>query len=286
MPDQNDESPNISSDDLMEGLDSAIEDFTTFHKSLMEETQEVGFALEVLHRTKENFIPIITNLGSYPELESVVTSGYYQIQAIRNEIGYIRNSLVNPFQEIRGLTHSVTLSCTTSGSVAGTIVPGQGNIPETPSFLKPNEHLVYGALSKLDPALADSYREIDQILYATKADNLRTSMMQARQVFDHFFEKLAPSDNVRNSKYWKPKIGEEDELLVTRRERVRYAIETHVNDLFRANTLIKGLDNIIDSYKVLNSLHTRGYINLRAARQAIASVKHYLEEFAEAIDHE
>ena len=190
MTDKNDENRIIHPDELMKAVNSAIEDLANLHSRLVGKTQETGFALDTLRHTRDNYVTMVSNVGDFPEVQNAVSSAYYHVTAIDTEITHINSSLANPFNEIRGLTQSVTTACATSGSIAGTISPENGYIAEIPPFLQPNESNIVKSLSELDPALVDSYREIDQVLYATNADNLRASMMQARQVFDHFFNKL------------------------------------------------------------------------------------------------
>lgn len=86
------------------------------------------------------------------------------------------------------------------------------------------------------------------------------------------------------TKFWKRVKNDKGQEIVTRKERMKYAISTHVKNPYKAQSLEGRLDVIISSFKVLNSFHERGRINARAARQALFTVKHFLESFAEAIN--
>jgi hypothetical protein len=62
------------------------------------------------------------------------------------------------------------------------------------------------------------------------------------------------------------------------------SIDEAIKCPFRAETLIESVDNIIKAYKCLNSLHTRGRMDDRAARQALFTIKHFIAEFTESIE--
>lgn len=90
---------------------------------------------------------------------------------------------------------------------------------------------------------------------------------------------------MRNSPYWKLKKEKGKENQIYRRERLEYAISTHITNKFTANTLITSIQTILDSYEALNSLHKRGNVNSRTARNAIFTIKHFIDSFTDAIEH-
>ncbi len=64
--------------------------------------------------------------------------------------------------------------------------------------------------SVFDNALGKTYKEIDETLYGTISDPERATMFVVRQLYDHFFQVLAPDEEVRASKYWRNKKPEKD----------------------------------------------------------------------------
>lgn len=283
MSDQNEENKIIDADRIMSELDATKTDLESLRNDLLEKTQEVGFALEATQSIKTNFSTLLADSENINEHQPILSSGYYQLGAIRNEINLIRQGSKAPLGEIRGVVQSVYTMCSTSGSIAGTINPQESEIPQMPSFLIPSTEYIVNKLTALDPSLADSYREVEQTYYGTEADNIKTSLGVMRQTFDHFFNVLAPDDKVKESKYWGRNKNEKGELIVTRRERIQYSIATHVMNEFRANTLMNSLDMIINLYKELNRLHTRGRVNIRSSKLALFTIKHFLEDFIDAM---
>jgi len=269
---------------LLQEIDGLDSDLSVLHKKFINSAEMIGFTIEAVRNAKQNFTPIINSIENFKEFEPVLSSAYTQVIAVREEIKNSGRGISDAFNNIESMANSMLTTCTTSCSVAGTIVPGYENPLDTPSFLIPDENKTYSILRKLDISLADTYKGIEQVYYATDADNTRAAISQMRQAFDHFFDAVAPNDKVRQSKYWNPKSKTENPKLVTRRERILYAIGTHVNNKFRASLLSNSLDTIINAYNGLNSLHKRGHVNLRSAKSHLSTVKHFLEEFAASIE--
>src|SRR5690606_10251791 len=136
----------------------------------------------------------------------------------------------------------------------------------------PDQTEVEKKLSVIDPSLAATYREIRQAYHGTTADPARAALGLMRQVFDHFFDKLAPNDVVRTSQYWKPKRGL-DPNQVTRRERMTYAAHKHIRGKVRAQTVIANIDNILETYQMLNALHKRDALSIKQARIALRTMQ-------------
>lgn len=284
MDDQIDSEQEINSNDLLKEFDETTQELKTLHKEIIEKDQIIGYGLAALANTKENYVTLLNDPNKSMEIKPLVSSAYYQVRAIRNEVKSINAELVPPFKLLEGLVLSVSVSNATSGSVVMGIDPFQAPPPDIPAFMLPKKSVVIDILNTLDPALAKSYIEIDQVLFGTEADNVRASMSVLRQTFDHFFNILAPNIKVRRSQYWKPKKVKGKEDIIYRDERIKYAIAVHVKNLSRANTLKADLRNVLKAYKILNKLHKRGELNAKQARQALFSVKRFLEEFSQAID--
>ena len=173
--------------------------------------------------------------------------------------------------------------CSTSGSIIKTLDVDFTDRLDTPSFLIPDDASIYEKLAKLSQPLANTYKEIEQVFYATNADNTRAALPMMRQAFDYFFAIIAPDNDVRVSEFWQEKLDEDKPELVTRHERIRYAIATQIKNQENAEAFVNNVDLIVKSYKVLNRLHERGELNQEAAKQALLSVKHFLEDFASSL---
>ena len=62
-----------------------------------------------------------------------------------------------------------------------------------------------------------------------------------------------------------------------------YAIHTYVPNQIKADMLVASLDQILETYQVLNKFHKLGKLKLTETKQALFSMKRFLEDFANAI---
>lgn len=157
------------------------------------------------------------------------------------------------------------------------------HLPEEPPFKKPEQQNYIEKLRKIDISLSKTYEEIGQVLYATDSDPKRAALSMMRQSFDHFFENIAPDDEVRKSKYWAVKKGP-DPNQVTRRERMMFAANTRISDKSHAQTIVSLFENILDTYQLLNKLHKRGTLSDKQAITGLRSMQKFIETWIDAIN--
>ncbi len=242
-----------------------------------------GFAVDAVKIAKNNFLTMVAHLDDYPEYSFLINSAYTQINSINQNYPSFDVDWFGAEQEIKIIARSLMTTCSTSASVVRAIDENVVSYIDPPSFLMANSDAIYQKLSKLSQPLANTYKEIEQVLYATNADNTRGAMSMTRQAFDHFFNILAPDDEVRDSDFWEEKTGTDKPSQVYRRERIKYAIAIHIDDEKIATKLSNDITLIIDSYNVLNKLHKRGKMDEQSAKKNLFSVKHFLEDFASSL---
>ena len=138
-------------------------------------------------------------------------------------------------------------------------------------------------LRKLDPALADTFGAIKEVLYGTKSDPERAALYLIRQMFDHFFGLLAPDDLVRKSPYWEKKKGNNPDL-VSRMERLKYAAYEHVSDDTKRERLLATAKHMLYVYNALNRAHTRGKLDVSKARSALREMESLIQNWVIAIE--
>lgn len=275
---------NIPSPEEVQRAFAAAEDKATKAQTAFNEAaQHAGYTREVLQITAPFYVKLAKLAEDSDPLKPIVASGLRFVRSLENELDQ-NIQVVNPtLRSFSGMSHSASTFCNSSGTVSISL-GDEGIIAyEPPPALVPNESSVEKKLSRIDPALADTYREVGQVYYGTTADPARAASTMMRQVFDHIFDKLAPDEAVRASAYWKPKKGPEPNQ-VTRRERITYAAHTHIHDAARANTVIANIDHILDAYQMLNKLHKRGALSKSLARSALKTIKDFIELWAETID--
>lgn len=278
-----DDETNIEPENLLFEIKTTKVKLKSVHNKLIQGTTEVGFSVEGMEQLEQNVTALIGKPYPLINLQPIYNSISSTVKTMNKEINNIETNLGLPFAVIHGLAQNVRTVCTSTGSIVTATIPDFQNKIDYPSSLNPEVPKIIQILEKLDLSLADSYQEIEQVYYGTNADNTRAAISTLRQTFDHFFNVLAPDADVRRSVYWKKKMGEKDELQIYRSERIKYAIFSNVNNSNIAESLSNDLKLILNSYKVLNSLHKRGKLNNEAAKEALFTVKHFLERFAEAI---
>jgi TolA-binding protein len=285
MTDKAGDSREISKEKFNKKADETIEILSELQKGAMEKTQLLGLSIDLLKEYKKEITIINNNSNlSQTDIMGMTCSGYDVLESIYITSLKVKNTEKKDSINIRAIASTAYTSVETSGSIVAAISPDyEINLP-SPYFFDENEASFVAKLNKISPSLSNTYQQIDQIQYGTNADTAKSMDAEARQAFDHFISEFAPDDLVKTSKYWKPKkeVGREEK--VDRRERILYAINTHVKSPFRANMLIKSVDNIMRAYDVLNSLHTRGNINEKASKKAINTLKQFLRDFVSAIE--
>ena len=275
---------NLSPDDVQKAFDSAEKKAAESQELHSQAAQYAGYTREVIHVTAPFYVHLAQLAEDYPQLRHIVASGVHFMNSIENEL-YQTNSQARPLLHgLSGISDSADIFCSTSGTASLVLSPSI----EIPSFESPPSFVlkktsIEEKLSTIDPSLADTYREIGQAYHGTTADPARAAISMMRQTFDHLFGKLAPDDKVRASSDWKPKRGS-DPNQVTRRERMTYTAHTYIHDQARAETIIANIDNILETYQMLNNLHKRSALSEKQARSALKAMKKFIETWADAIE--
>lgn len=250
-----------------------------------EAAQYAGFTKQALHDISIIFVALAQLSEDMPEVKPIVASGLEFAKAICEELQASNKQSESIRLGLYRMSTSVLAVSDTAGTAAlsfGISMPDQKQFEVYPAFIIDQGDYV-NRLRKMDPALADTYQEIGQAYHGTTADPARAAIGLMRQVFDHFFSVLAPDDVVRASPYWKPKNDVKDPNSITRRERITYAAYTHISDQNRAESMIASIDTILETYKILNKLHTRGKISTDVARSALKTMKSFIESWIDAM---
>ncbi len=285
MSDQNEDNLEpITRLHIQETIDNTELEARKIQQLMIEGAQSTGFIAEKMNSAKGIYLDLLSLANEHPELQPVVASGVFYISTLGQELANLRENIQDMLPNLNAAAFSASTVISTSSTsvMAFSSIEPEKYLPESPPFIERDEAIITAILTKLDPSLAKVYEEVWQAYYGTTADNIRAAIALMRQVFDYFFDVLAPDDKVRGSPYWKIKDGDNPNQ-VYRRERIEYAIHTHVTDNARATTLSAGLDHILKTYKVLNGLHSRGELKVPETKQALFAIKQYLEEFADAL---
>jgi len=275
----------IDPEDVERDFDEAIGMADSLHQDLVDGAQRLGYARDVLLHSKPYWVKLAEMSEGTPAVTPIADSGAKFIRAYRDELAGLREQTDIPLSGLNAAAGSAVWFSATSGSVSSIVrVPEAGEIPyeACPFHIEVGLPVYADRFAKLEPALGDSYRQIWEALYGTRADPERSALFLMRQAFDHLFGCLAPDDDVRNSKYWYPKRRDKANQ-VDRAERIKYAAHTHIKDANRANTLAASAKQMVDLYRALNAAHTRGELNRKKARDALLAMRHMLEDWADAL---
>lgn len=178
----------------------------------------------------------------------------------------------------------------TSTAVTGSVIdPNKKifenyNIPKPPSFWPQHRSETYAfRLDKLDSELGKVYRSVWNTFFGTIENPERTALYQMRQAYDHFFDILAPDNEVRESKFFKRKT-ENNPDKINRKERIHYAANTKIKDNNLRDLLLEQDDYIIELYQRLNIAHKRSSLKRQEAKEILDTMRTMLEQWIDAIE--
>lgn len=268
---------------LISEIDNLLEQIQRKH---IQSANDIGNIRDNLNKLSPFFD---TNLDSNNETEYLplfLTAKDYLI-SYRDKVQSHAQKTGNVFKETQYIAASGAVFAALSGTAWSVI--DSNNYPENEISFPQDQYSrddYYNMFIKIDESLGKTYQEIDQILYNTESDPERAALFMARQSFDHFFDVIAKNDDVRQSPYWSKKEPHviNDQNIVWRIEKIRYAAHTRIKDPLKAQNLIDQSNYIIETYKLLNKAHTRGRINKEEAKNLIISIKKILEEWIVALD--
>jgi hypothetical protein len=222
---------------------------------------------------------------SDPDQARIYASGVHALSAYRDELADFRNMAIpltdRILQQSPSTGGTIALTSSTSSFLLLVNTPNLASILLEPT--QSDNEKILNRLNAIDPALANTYSAIREVLYGTRSDPERAALYLLRQTFDHFFGALAPDDIVRSSSFFKQKKGEKEDL-VTRHERLMYAAHTHIQNSYRRNALIASFRHMLNLYDALNNAHTRGTVNPDQARAGLSEMLVLLQEWIRSID--
>ena len=265
-------------------IDEIVASLDRLHEKSVENSVNIGYARDRMQAVR----PVWEQLGNMsttdPEASGLYESNYLYLQAFRDEVRSTEKMAI----PLMGLLNNTSGSSSSFVSASGTTSVFFGNVieyfaPDFPLLPTPNQYEFYKKrFSVFDDALGNTYQEIWEVLYGTRADPERAALYLIRHAFDQLFGKLAPDDDVRQSPYWKKKDGLEPDLI-WRDERIQFAAAIRIKDKARAVTLLKSSKHMLNAYQALNRAHERGNLNRVKARTALEEMRTFLEDWANAV---
>ncbi len=268
--------------DILDEMEETLDDL---HTEFTEAASVIGVEKERIQAIRPVWQALADSDTDSPEYANVYSTGVHALAAHRDFLKDMSDqygSIGSLVREIRGSTDStVAITAVTQSFFSRGLV----SVAPTPPTLPPKDEAkdVEATLRRLDPALLATYLGVREALYGTRSDPERAALYEIRQVFDHFFSILAPDDQVRESKYWRPQDGDRPNV-VTRDERLRYAANTHARTPILARTLIGSSRHMLSVHDALNSAHKRGELDVNKARTSIREMDILLRQWITSTD--
>jgi hypothetical protein len=264
--------------------DDIADSYDDIQRKMTEKAKEAGYSRDIFSEVGSS----LENIPDDPLLEVTESS-------LKNFHNFIstKKSQFNQFTDISSSAFTVASTAAVSGNIVymnkdiyktiDSKLPGVP-IPAPPSSWTPKRNENYAkCFDKLDPELGKTYRSVWEIFHGTKDSPERLALFAMRQVFDQFFRLLAPDEKVRESEFFKEKKGDKPRQ-VHRKERIRYAANTHIGNKTLANTLVSQETHVIEVYDRLNKAHTDKPLDRNLVKDILISMQGVLEEWIDALE--
>jgi hypothetical protein len=253
---------------------------------LGERASESAAKAAYIHEATETFTAAFSSIernATGSNLQSTLTSGFVLGQELEREL----DGLLGKGQSFRDhVDLAIPIFSTTSAASVvscNSIVSGSSFKFLPCPFLPDSAEQTYAEkLDLLDRSLGETYRSAWKEHYVLHSDSGRTALWQMRQVFDHLFELLGPSEAVRNSAYWERKKGDRPDA-VHRKERLQYAANRWTPERMRV-VLLESVEETLRAYQRLNIAHRRGELSKDRAREAFHGVDSVIRRWIDSVE--
>jgi hypothetical protein len=210
------------------------------------------------------------------------------------------NALTKFKEFVQGQIKQVTSESIDISSAAfvistGTAVSSYSAFPSSPSSATltmaepPTWHtaektrLYSEALENYRPGLGHLLLAVWESFNGSTYEGERAALMHMRELFNQFFELIAPDEHVRNSSFFTSKSGAKPQEIY-RRERLKYAANTKIENKQLCKLLDSEIDVVLAAYENLNSLHKRGKLDRGDTRKSLTAIQLYLQQWIDALN--
>jgi hypothetical protein len=237
--------------------------------------QEYGYSREIFM----NIADTIDQVTDYPELSATEIS----LNEFRKFVLKKEASFENIDFDLSSGSYALGTAtiASTSFSSSSEVTEWFQNLeyPTPPPSWQPDRQELYAyKLENIDSELAKLYRSVWQLFYGGTENAERAALLSMRQLYDHFFEKIAPDEQVRSSPYFTLKEGENPNQIY-RKERIRYAANEKVKNEEISRILETQADSIVEIYNGLNKLHKRGALKSEEVRRILIAMQTIIEQW-------
>jgi len=245
--------------------------------------QYLGQIGSVLSSTK----PYWVNLASQPSDRAfpIIESGNAVVTQLNRSLEAVATNFLPPIGEIRSIAASAVSFSSNSVATCSFYSVPKGPLHFDVSLVPTVDYMADTGLTarfeKIDPSLASVARQIWECLYGTVSEPERSALYMMRQTLDHLFGFIAPDAAVRDTEFFVEKEGEKPDL-VTREERLRFAVAKRIRDPGDQARLLAATQLMLDLYQELNRAHKRGEMNRQKAVKSLHALYDWLLQWADA----
>jgi hypothetical protein len=274
--------PEYSKEDLDRAFEEALAAAEHLHSKLTSAAEEAGYVKNMLNRTRPTFEGLYRRAQDDPSVYPLIASGIDFLRGIGTELNRIAGSADEFSSSVSRITNSTGSFSDTSGSAASILDVGDVEplIPPPPN--RKSRDYYSSKLFELDPTLANSYQQVWQTYLGTSSEPHRASLFMMRTLFDNFFAKLAPDDEVRSSRFWHRKEGDKPNQI-WRSERIVYALEKNIKDDNRRVILDAETKQIVALYEAANTAHDRGSLDEEKASRTLLAMDSSLKDWLDSL---
>ncbi|HEY4302281.1 MAG TPA: hypothetical protein VGM73_15520 [Candidatus Didemnitutus sp.] len=270
------------------------DDFEAARKALETLQSQSAEAAQAFGRTKDDVVSVQLVWEQMEKaaptnsaVASVVASGSANIAAMASSFqGMLYASDTTAKAAMSAAVSGAFLTTNTVMAVIGLPTETRAVITFDPETVKLPTYEARNYLSDrlgvLDQTLKQVCQGVWEALYGAPSDPGRAALFAMRQAYDQLFTVLAPDDRVRASSYWK-RISADKPLLVTRNQRIDYALAMHVSDKFDALELSAATKATLDAYHELNAAHKREPLDPIKTKATLRTMYAWLELWADAL---
>jgi hypothetical protein len=275
--------PEYSKEDLDRAFEEALAAAERLHKRLASAAEDAGYVINVINFAKPTFDGLYLRAQDDPSAYPIIASGVDFLKGLGSELNRlagIADDFATPFGPIVNSTGTFSATSDTASILWDPDYKAQP-IPLPPN--RKSREYYSAKLKGLDPSLANSYDQVWQTYLVTSSDPHRASLFMMRTLFDNFFAKLAPDDEVRSSRYWHRKEGEKPNQI-WRSERIAYALEKNIKDGNRRAILEAEAKQISALYDAANIAHDRGALDEDKASRALMAMDSFLKDWLDSLE--
>jgi|SRR2546426_5552854 len=280
MSDQSDEEQQLR--DKLERIDSKAK---SLQADVAGANEKVGYVAESVETFKKGHQEVLNLHSMQDDLKPTVVSGNIMASAIEQQLDDLRKPVARLNYRIDSALPVFATTSVSSVTTSVSFAPETLVVRFRPYPFAPNSDMeFYGRkLSELDPSLGNTYRGAWNVFYTQQHDPKRAALFQMRQVYDHFFEKLAPDDKVRQSTFWSEKPGDKPNAI-HRDERLCFAAHQCIRDEVRRTALLESVKETLRSYDRLQEAHKRGALSVENASEAFRASDSLIRRWIDAAD--